>query len=314
MDILVVVAGQAVPVGLHVVAGGHDGGQLTVFEHGVLGGHLVNADEGHLGQADILSVPVALVFGEHKAVVLDKLADHKGAAPDMGGVVAVVELAGGLDDIQAHRAHEDGADLGDEVGSRIGQRDLQRGVVQRLYGHGLHGRGDIRVRGGLRVHGVELCAAYNITDKEGKVKCVAGISQAAEGVHEVLGSNLYAVAPVVLPQMEGVGQAVLGDVPALRAGRGHDLVALLVGGGPDQPLQHLGLDLDRRGRVVGVVIKGVHILCRPVELERLISGQLLPLGVLGGGLLLPARDGGIRGRITAASAAGEEREAHQRCQ
>lgn len=41
----------------------------------------------------------------------------------------------------------------------------------------------------------------------------------------------------------------------------------------------MGLDLDLLGGIVGIVVKGVEVGGRPVELDFLLFGQLGPLGV-----------------------------------
>ena len=224
----------------------------------------------------------------------------------MGGEVAVIQIAGGLDDIQADRVHPHAADLGEELGRGLFQRDLQGGVIHRPDAQVLHGGIDVRVRDGGDVHTVQLLAAHDVAYEGGEVAAVAGIRQPAEGVHEVLGRDLHAVAPVVLPQVEGPGQTVLGSLPVLCAGGLIDLRTVLVHAGPDQALQYVGLDLDLLGRVVLVIVERVEVLRRPVDLDGLVGGQGLRSAVFGTAVA------GIGVIISAA--AGQQPQEHDGCQ
>ncbi len=62
---------------------------------------------------------------------------------------------------------------------------------------------------GVRLAFADGCEVFNIGIVGGKGKGVGRVALALQGCNVILGRHLLAVAPVVFPQMEGIGQTVV---------------------------------------------------------------------------------------------------------
>ena len=105
-------------------------------------------------------------------------------------------------------------DGGEQRWGRLRKGNLQRAVINRLHANF------------RRINFSRYCLReiHNRRIVAGESKGVgrSGLTDQSAGV--IFGSNRLAVAPVILPQVEGVNQAIIRDVPTLRTSRGNDAI------------------------------------------------------------------------------------------
>ena len=183
-----------------------------------------------------------------------------------GVIVGPVGVTGSIDQVLADGVEADHAHLLDESGVRGNQSGLEGQVVHQLHGHVLFLTAVLAV----------ILGTHDAVSQESVAEGQLRVHQTQPAVHVVLGGNGLVVAPLhAVAQVEGVGQAVLGDVVALAACIFDHVHAVLIGKGAEQAFLHSGEDLE----LVGVA----HIV--HIDEAQLGVGQVqhLLVGQLGGG-------------------------------
>jgi|GEM_PF-5357501 len=165
-----------------------------------------NVAEGDLLQGDILSIPVVLVLFQNDVFVHAHAGDLEGAVADIGicfgGPLVAVGFNGGF----LNRGEGPHAQDVDEIGGGLDQGDLQGLVVQSLHAQVVSGGGAV----------VILLSILDVIGSHADVLCGGGRGQnALNGVNVIFSGQVAAIAPLqAVAQVEGVGQAVVADIPA----------------------------------------------------------------------------------------------------
>ena len=177
---------------------------------------VVELDAVEIGQA---LVPVVGVLLHHPDFVLDAaLALERSGAGDIDDAAQVVLVV--LQRLLAHDAVPAAGDRAHDEGGRPRLRELE-----------LHG---VLVRRGDLAHRGEQGAARDADARR-------RLGDTVEGRLDVFRGELGAVVELhVLAQVEGVGLAVLGDLPAMRE-IGNDGLAAVARVAPDQVVEHAAL-------------------------------------------------------------------------
>jgi hypothetical protein len=188
---------------------------------------------------DVAGVPELRILLEHDAVVRHEALEHVGAVrhhvPGPGEGVPVL-----LDRSPVERRAGLMGEQREEVRRRVLERDFEGAVVDRAGAEFIwvHAAGIDRLGVADRVENARVARAGR------------RVHDAPEGEDEIVGSYRVAVRPAgVLAQGEGVGKAVLGNLPALR----HALDHLAVGAVDHQRLVQVADQValgHRRGAVV----------------------------------------------------------------
>ena len=302
----VVVDGAVAGAGLHTglvclqtgIVGGRDGDH-TVNLAGLIGGQsgslIEDIAEGQLVQRDAVGVPVVLVLFEDDVLVHAHTGDLEGAVADIGFCLGrpgvAVGFYGGLLDgvIHPHAQHID------EVRGRLLEGDLQRLGIDCLYAQILCRAGAV----------IEFLRTLDVIRDHADVLCAGGGGQnVLDGVDEVLGGHVGAVAPFqTVTQVEGVGQAVVADIPRFGTA-GHNGTGAVIG---DQTFKAVQNYILRKG-VVGH--GGVQTVRNVVQHKRhFLSGRLCR-GHCGGRLTGSAGNIGDVLGLAAAAARTEQRNSH----
>ena len=182
--------------------------QRTVFKGGQLGVGIGDDVHGDLLDVKAVGIPVFVVFGQNQLAVVGPAFQSVGAAADhfvgfgaQGVAILFSDVGTVREEVGAgQQGHIGGVQL-EHQGVFIGSRSAQSGHI-----------------GFTAVDG---CEVFNAVVVAHMGECVVGVGLALQGSEVVLSGDLLAVGPVIFPQMEGIGQAVVGYFPGFGTGPYH---------------------------------------------------------------------------------------------
>ena len=157
------------------------------------------------GKLDILGIPVLFIAAEVQFAVVDPGIKPEGAAGGYGPGLAAVAVP-----IGRYIALAAGKDIHcrEEGRVRIVKCDDQRVII-------LCRHADLR---GIALTVVGVLEIDDAEEVAGEAPGVLRVCLPPEGIGIVLRAYLLSVLPVILPQVEGVPEAVVTDVPSLCSG------------------------------------------------------------------------------------------------
>ncbi len=229
----------------------------------------------HLIQLHLVFVPEVFIFGKDQLVVLLPLCQLKGAVVNV--------FVRGCCEILAVLLHQV-LPAGHEGGAREHGEKIRRGGGQNAYHSLVVGSGDAQVLDGYLPRGHFLAVFQDFTQIGHRVRS-SGIHHPLQAVDAVFGGNGLAVTPLgVAPEVEGIGEAVVGNVVALRHAGLH-LAVVVAHQAVEQMVGH-------SGGVHGVGLFRIHggrvaVEGKPKDLftpgSPALRGRLRPASAAGGG-------------------------------
>ena len=162
-------------------------------------------------QFHIFCVPILIIFFKGKLAVVHPIRQDKWAAANDAFRICAQCVAILVDVILSLREEIDG---GKQRWRRLREGNFQRAVIDDFHAD----------FGWIHFSCNRLREIDNCRIVAGKSKCIGRSCLTDQSAGVILGGDLLTITPVVLPQMEGVNQTVIRDVPTLRTSRGNDAI------------------------------------------------------------------------------------------